>query len=70
MRKRYRIVDSVFVVILAMLLCLALAVVVMAFVLVPSMRSGREVLTERGEQVAASIKERSEAARLALPRSR
>ena len=44
--------------VLGMLLCVALALVVVALVAVPARRAGREVLTERGEEVIGSIRER------------
>ncbi|HYN68036.1 MAG TPA: hypothetical protein VES93_14205 [Ornithinibacter sp.] len=45
-------------VVLGMLACLALALVVMALVAVPARRQGREVLTERGEGVLVSLRDR------------
>ena len=45
-------------VVLGMLVCLGFALVVMALVAVPARRQGREVLTERGEEVLESIRER------------
>ena len=42
--------------VLGMLVCVALALVVMALVAVPARRAGREVLTERGEEVLDSIR--------------
>lgn len=45
-------------VVLGMLICVALALVVMALVAVPARRAGRDVLTERGEEVLGSIRER------------
>jgi len=44
--------------VLGMLFCVALALVVMALVAVPARRAGREVLTERGEEVLGSIRDR------------
>ncbi|HWO50063.1 MAG TPA: hypothetical protein VNN23_00570, partial [Ornithinibacter sp.] len=41
-----------------MLTCVALALAVMALVAVPARRAGREVLTERGEEVLDSIRDR------------
>jgi hypothetical protein len=41
-----------------MLTCVALALVVMALVAVPARRAGRDVLTERGEEVIGSIRDR------------
>lgn len=45
-------------VVLGMLVCLALALSVMALVAVPARRAGRDVLSERGEEVVGSIRER------------
>ena len=45
-------------VVLGMLVCLGFALVVMALVAVPARRQGREVLTDRGEEVLESIRER------------
>ncbi|MGL5930555.1 MAG: hypothetical protein ACRCY8_16615 [Dermatophilaceae bacterium] len=44
-------------VVLGMLLCLVLAVVVVAVVAVPARRSGRDLLTERGEAVVGGLVE-------------
>jgi hypothetical protein len=44
--------------VLGMLFCVGLALVVLALVAVPARRAGREVLTERGEEVLGSIRER------------
>ena len=44
--------------VLGMLLCVALALVVMALVAVPARRAGREVLTERGEEFLGTIRDR------------
>jgi hypothetical protein len=44
--------------VLGMLVCVGLALVVLALVAVPARRAGREVLTERGEEVLGSIRER------------
>ncbi|MDF3046425.1 MAG: hypothetical protein K0R30_2653 [Ornithinibacter sp.] len=45
-------------VLLGMLLCVGLALAVLALVAVPARRQGRDVLSERGEQVIESIRER------------
>jgi competence protein ComGC len=45
-------------VVLGMLFCVALALAVMALVAVPARRAGRDVLTERGEEVVGSIRDR------------
>ncbi|HET7763128.1 MAG TPA: hypothetical protein VFL46_12260 [Phycicoccus sp.] len=50
-------------VVLGMLLCLALALAVLVVVAVPARRSGRDVLTERGEEVVDALRERGQAAR-------
>jgi len=44
--------------VLGMLVCVALALVVMALVAVPARRAGRDVLSERGEEVLGSIRDR------------
>ena len=41
-----------------MLVCVAFALAVVALVAVPARRAGREVLTERGEEVLDSIRDR------------
>lgn len=48
--------------ILAMFLCVGLAVAVVVLVAAPARREGRELLTERGEHVVGVLKERTEAA--------
>lgn len=45
-------------VVLGMLFCLGLALAIMALVAVPARRAGRDVLSERGEEVVGSIRER------------
>jgi hypothetical protein len=45
-------------VVLGMLLCVSLALVVVALVAVPARRAGRDVLSERGEDIVGSIRER------------
>ncbi len=44
-------------VVVGMLFCVGLAVAVMALVAVPARRAGRDVLTERGEDVFGSIRD-------------
>ena len=44
--------------VLGMLTCVALALAVMALVAVPARRAGREVLSERGEEVLDAIRDR------------
>jgi hypothetical protein len=45
-------------VVLGMLVCVALALVVVALVAVPARREGRDLLTERGEDLVGSLRER------------
>lgn len=45
-------------VVLGMLFCVGLALAVVALVAVPARRAGRDVLTERGEEVVGSLRER------------
>ncbi len=45
-------------VVLGMLFCVSLALVVVALVAVPARRAGRDVLSERGEDIVGSIRER------------
>ena len=45
-------------VVIAMLFCVGLALGVVALVAVPARREGRDVLTERGEEVVGSIRDR------------
>ena len=44
--------------VLGLFLCVALALAVMGLVAVPARRAGREVLTERGEEVLGSWRDR------------
>lgn len=44
--------------VLGMLFCVALALVVVALVAVPARRQGRDVLSERGEDLVGSLRER------------
>ena len=44
--------------VLGLIFCVALALMVMGLVAVPARRAGREVLTERGEEVLGSIRDR------------
>jgi hypothetical protein len=50
------------VLVVGMLLCLALAVVVVGLVAVPARREGRDILTPRGEEVVAKVVEATGAA--------
>jgi len=45
-------------VVLGMVFCVGLALAVVALVAVPARRAGRDVLTERGEEVVGSLRER------------
>lgn len=45
-------------VVLGMLFCTSLALVVVALVAVPARRAGRDVLSERGEDIVGSLRER------------
>lgn len=47
--------------IIGMLVCVGLAVVVVAVVAIPARREGRELLTPQGEDLVALVKERTEA---------
>ena len=47
--------------IIGMLVCLALAVAVVAVVAIPARRQGRELLTPQGEDIVAMVKEKTEA---------
>jgi len=44
--------------VLGMLTCVAFALAVVGLVAVPARRAGREVLTERGEEVLGAIRDR------------
>lgn len=46
--------------IIGMLVCLGLAVAVVAVVAIPARREGRELLTPQGEDIVALVKERTE----------
>lgn len=48
-----------FVLILAMLLCIALAVAVVCLVAIPARREGRDVLTPKGEEVVSRVREKT-----------
>ena len=50
------------VLIVGMLLCLGLAIAVVGMVAVPARREGRDVLTPKGEEVVALVKEKTGAA--------
>ena len=46
-------------IVIALLLCAGIAAFVVALVLIPARREGRDVLTSRGEDLVASIRETS-----------
>lgn len=48
-----------FVLVLAMLLSVVLAVAVMGLVAIPARREGREMLTPRGEEVVLRVREKT-----------
>ncbi|PRY63260.1 hypothetical protein BCF74_10293 [Knoellia remsis] len=54
--------------ILGMLICVGLALAVVALVAVPARRDGRDILTPKGEDVVTALKERQQAARQRLER--
>ncbi|MFW5474494.1 hypothetical protein ACOCJ5_14395 [Knoellia sp. CPCC 206450] len=54
--------------ILGMLVCVALALAVVALVAIPARRDGRGVLTPKGEEVVIALKERQQSARQRLER--
>lgn len=47
--------------IIGMLVCVGLALAVVALVAVPARREGRELLTPQGEEIVALVKEKAEA---------
>ena len=47
--------------IIAMLVCVGLALAVVALVAVPARREGRELLTPQGEELVALVREKAEA---------
>lgn len=52
---------EVIALIIGLLVCVAVAVVVVGLVAIPARREGRDVLTTRGEDLVASLRDRSEA---------
>jgi hypothetical protein len=46
--------------ILGMLICLGLALAVVALVAIPARREGRELLTPQGEELVATVKDKTE----------
>lgn len=49
--------------IIGMLICVALALAVVALVAVPARRDGRDLLTPKGEDVVSALKDRQQSAR-------
>lgn len=54
--------------IIGMLICVGLALAVVALVAVPARRDGRDLLTPKGEEVVTALKERQQSARQRLER--
>lgn len=54
--------------ILGMLICVGLALAVVALVAIPARRDGRGVLTPKGEEVVTALKERQQITRQRLER--
>jgi hypothetical protein len=54
--------------IIGMLVCVGLALAVVALVAVPARRDGRDLLTPKGEEVVTALKERQQSARQRLER--
>jgi sensor histidine kinase regulating citrate/malate metabolism len=52
--------EDMVVLIVGMLLCVVLALAVVALVAIPARRQGREVLTAEGEEIVAMAKERTQ----------
>jgi sensor histidine kinase regulating citrate/malate metabolism len=52
--------ETMVVLIVGMLLCVVLALAVVALVAIPARREGREVLTAEGEELVAMAKERTQ----------
>lgn len=46
-----------FTVVIALLLCAGISLVIVALVLIPARRDGRDLLTSRGEDFVASVRE-------------
>lgn len=53
--------------IVGLLICLVLAVAVMALVAIPARREGREILTARGERVVVKVRETRDSATSRAP---
>ncbi|CAN7496745.1 hypothetical protein [Knoellia sp. LjRoot47] len=54
--------------IIGMLICVGLALAVVALVAIPARRQGRDILTPKGEEVVIALKERQQSARQRLER--
>lgn len=54
--------------IIGMLICVGLALAVVALVAIPARRDGRDILTPKGEEVVSALKERQQSARQRLER--
>lgn len=54
--------------IVGMLICVGLALAVVALVAIPARRDGRDILTPKGEEVVSALKERQQSARQRLER--
>ncbi|WP_235498832.1 hypothetical protein [Knoellia sp. Soil729] len=54
--------------IIGMLICVALALAVVAMVAVPARRDGRDLLTPKGEEVVSALKDRQQSSRQRLER--
>ena len=54
--------------IIGMLICVVLALAVVALVAIPARRDGRDILTPKGEEVVIALKERQQSARQRLER--
>lgn len=54
--------------IIGMLICVGLALAVVALVAVPARREGRDLLTPKGEEVVSALKDRQQSARQRLER--
>lgn len=54
--------------IIGMLICVGLALAVVALVAIPARRDGRDILTPKGEEVVTALKERQQSARQRLER--
>lgn len=55
--------------VIGMLICVVLAVAIVAIVAVPARRDGRDVLSPRGEDIVSAIKDRTDTAKARFDRS-